>query len=351
LLSKVNEQLVHDMRYNLRMKKLFIGACLLASLTAWAQAPVYGPQLQGFEYPATVRYFDFIAQTQPMQMAYLDYPAAKPNAPVVVLMHGKNFCAATWHETALKLQKAGLRVIAPDQVGFCKSSKPLSYDYSFDELASNTHALLTSLKISQATVVGHSMGGMLATRYALKYPNQVTQLVMVNPLGLEDWKALGVPLPTLEQWHARELQQTDERMRSYQLSTYYANEWKPEYEPWVQMIAGMYRGPGKETVARHSAQTFVMIFHQPVLYEFPNIKVPTLLLIGEKDTTAIGRDMASEPIKYTMGNYRALSLKAVKTIPGAQLVLFPDLGHSPQVQNPDRFHTALVNQLVALQGN
>ena len=339
------------MRYNLRMKKLFIGACLLASLTAWAQAPVYGPQLQGFEYPATVRYFDFIAQTQPMQMAYLDYPAAKPNAPVVVLMHGKNFCAATWHETALKLQKAGLRVIAPDQVGFCKSSKPLSYDYSFDELASNTHALLTSLKISQATVVGHSMGGMLATRYALKYPNQVTQLVMVNPLGLEDWKALGVPLPTLEQWHARELQQTDERMRSYQLSTYYANEWKPEYEPWVQMIAGMYRGPGKETVARHSAQTFVMIFHQPVLYEFPNIKVPTLLLIGEKDTTAIGRDMASEPIKYTMGNYRALSLKAVKTIPGAQLVLFPDLGHSPQVQNPDRFHTALVNQLVALQGN
>ena len=52
-----------------------------------------------------------------------------------------------------------------------------------------------------------------------------------------------------------------------------------------------------------------------------------------------------------MGNYRALSLKAVKTIPGAQLVLFPDLGHSPQVQNPDRFHTALVNQLVALQGN
>jgi hypothetical protein len=71
----------------------------------------------------------------------------------------------------------------------------------------------------------------------------------------------------------------------------------------------------------------------------------------EKDTTAIGRDMASEPIKYTMGNYRALSMKAVKSIPGAQLVLFPDLGHAPQVQNPDRFHTALVNQLVALQGN
>ena len=339
------------MRYNLRMKKLFVGACLLASLTAWAQAPVYGPQLQGFEYPAPVRYFDFIAQTQPMQMAYLDYPAAKPNAPVVVLMHGKNFCAATWHETALKLQKAGLRVIAPDQVGFCKSSKPLSYDYSFDELASNTHALLTSLKISEATVVGHSMGGMLATRYALKYPNQVTQLVMVNPLGLEDWKALGVPLPTLEQWHARELQQTDERMRNYQLSTYYANEWKPEYEPWVQMIAGMYRGPGKETVAWHSALTFMMIVNQPVLYEFPQLKVPTLLLIGEKDTTAIGRDVAPEPLKSSLGNYRAMSLQTVKIIPNAKLVLFPDLGHAPQIQNPQRFQTALLNSLVALDND
>jgi len=268
---------------------------------------------------------------------------------VVVLMHGKNFCAATWHDTAVVLQQAGLRVIVPDQVGFCKSSKPISYDYSFIELAENTHALLKSLKINKATVVGHSMGGMLATRYALMYPSEVTQLVMVNPLGLEDWKALGVPLPDLAQWHARELQQTDERMRNYQQATYYANEWKPEYEPWVQMIAGMYRGPGKETVAWHSALTYMMIIDQPVLYEFPKVNVPTVLLIGEKDTTAIGRDLAPEPLKSTLGNYRALSLKAIKTIPGARLVLFPDLGHAPHVQNPERFQTALVNSLVALE--
>jgi len=333
------------------MKKILMLLCLMVSMTAKADLPVYGPQLQGFAYPETVRYFDFIAQTQPIQMAYLDYPAAKSNAPNVVLLHGKNFCAATWHETALKLQQSGMRVIVPDQVGFCKSSKPLSYDYSFDELAANTHALLKSLKINKATVIGHSMGGMLATRYALKYPNEVTQLVMINPLGLEDWKALGVPMPTLEEWHARELQQTDERMRNYQKSTYYANEWRSEYEPWVQMIAGMYRGPGKETVAWHSALTFMMIVNQPVLYEFPNLKVPTLLLIGEKDTTAIGRDLAPEPLKSALGNYRVMSLKTVKLIPGARLVLFPDLGHAPHVQNPQRFQNALLNGLVALDND
>ena len=333
------------------MKKIIALFCLALSCGVQADAPVYGPELQGFEYPVPVLSFNFVAYRQPMQMAYLDYPSSKPKAPVAVLMHGKNFCAATWHATALVLQKAGMRVIVPDQIGFCKSSKPIGYEYSFAELASNTHTLLKSLKIEKATVVGHSMGGMLATRYALKYPAAVTQLVMVNPLGLEDWKAMGVPLPTLEQWHARELQQTDERMRAYQQSTYYANEWKPEYEPWVQMIAGMYRGPGKETVAWHSALTFMMIVNQPVLYEFPQLKVPTLLLIGEKDTTAIGRDLAPEPLKSALGNYRAMSLKTVKIIPNAKLVLFPDLGHAPQVQNPQRFQTALLNSLVALEND
>ncbi len=331
------------------MKKICLLIGLMVALAARAEPPVYGPQLEGFEYPAPVQYHQLISQSQPMQMAYLDYAATKPRGATVLLLHGKNFCAATWHETALKLQKVGLRVIVPDQVGFCKSTKPQTYAYSFDALAENTHALLKALKIDKVTVIGHSMGGMLATRYALKYPDEVSQLVMVNPLGLEDWKALGVPMPTLAQWHAREQQQNDERMRAYQKSTYYANEWKPEYEPWVQMIAGMYRGPGKETVAWHSALTYEMIVNQPVLYEFPKLQVPTLLLIGEKDNTAIGKDLASEPLKSSLGNYRALSLQAVKKIPGARLVLFPDLGHAPHVQNPQRFQTALLNSLVVLE--
>jgi pimeloyl-ACP methyl ester carboxylesterase len=284
-----------------------------------------------------------------MQMAYLDYQPAKPKAPVVVLMHGKNFCAATWHDTALVLQQAGLRVIVPDQVGFCKSSKPLNYEYSFAELASNTHALLKSLKIEKATVIGHSTGGMLATRYALMFPQSVKQLVMINPIGLEDWKAMGVPSLSIDQWYQRELQVTDERIRNYERMTYYVNEWKPEYEPWVQMIAGMFRGPDRQTVAWHSALLYDMIFNQPVVYEFPLLKVPTLLMMGEKDNTAIGKDLVSPEIKALMGLYPELARRTAKAIPGAKLILFPDLGHAPQMQNPQRFHTALVNSLLALE--
>ena len=57
-------------------------------------------------------------------MAYMDVKPAAPNGHIVVLLHGKNFCAATWQGTIATLTAAGYRVIAIDQIGFCKSSKP-----------------------------------------------------------------------------------------------------------------------------------------------------------------------------------------------------------------------------------
>ena len=102
------------------------------------------------------------------------------------------------------LVAAGYRVVAPDQIGFCKSTKPERYQYSFQQLAANTHALLASLGARSVVLIGHSTGGMLAARYALMYPDEVSALVLVNPIGLEDWKALGVPALTVDQWIERE---------------------------------------------------------------------------------------------------------------------------------------------------
>ncbi len=119
-------------------------------------------------------------------------------------MHGKNFCGATWDATIAVLVEAGYRVVVPDQVGFCASTKPEHYQYSFQQLATNTAALLDCLGVAYAIVVGHSTGGTLATRYALLHPDTVDRLVLVNPIGLEDWKALGVPARTVDQWNARQ---------------------------------------------------------------------------------------------------------------------------------------------------
>ncbi|KTB58682.1 alpha/beta hydrolase [Pseudomonas fluorescens] len=331
---------------------LFRAFCIAGLLTATA-APVfaatYGPELQGFDYPYPLKHFEFQSQGESLQMGYMDVPAnGKPNGRSVVLMHGKNFCGATWEGSIKALSDAGYRVIAPDQIGFCSSSKPDHYQYSFQQLALNTHQLLETLGVQKATLIGHSTGGMLATRYALMYPAQTEQLALVNPIGLEDWKALGVPSLSVDQWYARELNVSAEGIRKYQLNTYYVGRWKPEYERWVDMYAGLSNGPGHTRVAWNSALIYDMIFTQPVYYEFKDLKMPTLLLIGTSDNTAIGKDVAPPAVKAKLGNYAVLGKQVAKLIPHATLVEFPGLGHAPQMEEPAQFHKTLLQGLNAL---
>ncbi|MGH6981503.1 MAG: alpha/beta fold hydrolase, partial [Stellaceae bacterium] len=78
---------------------LLVGALAAGApgVAAAEDAAVYGPELQGFEYPWPVSYFAFTSQGEAMRMAYMDVkPAAAANGKTAVLFHGKNFCAATW---------------------------------------------------------------------------------------------------------------------------------------------------------------------------------------------------------------------------------------------------------------
>lgn len=324
-----------------------VGRYLLFSLllTGAAQAAGYGEQLQGFPMPWPLQHFAFQSQQQPLSMGYMDIKADKPNGRTAVLMHGKNFCAATWESTITALHNAGYRVIAADQIGFCTSSKPAYYQYSFQQLAQNTQQLLSHLGVDKAVIIGHSTGGMLATRYALMYPQHTEKLVLVNPIGLEDWKAKGVPYRSVDEWYQRELKTSAESIKSYEQKTYYMGEWKPEYDKWVEMLAGLNNGPGKQKVAWNSALIYEMIYTQPVYYEFKNLRVPTTLFIGTGDTTAPGSDSAPPEVKKTLGNYHVLGKEAAKLIPNARLVEFPGMGHAPQMQEPEKFHQALLEDL------
>ncbi len=239
-------------------------------------------------------------------------------------------------------------MIVPDQIGFCKSSKPAAYQFSLHQLAANTHALLASLGVEKPIVMGHSMGGMLAMRYALSFQEDVSALVLVNPIGLEDWSAKGVPARTVDELFEAEKKTDAAKIKAYQLKTYYGGEWKPEYDRWVDMLASMYGGEGGEAVAWNQALTSDMVFSQPVVHEIARIKMPTVLLIGEKDTTAIGKDRAPPELAKKLGNYPLLARDVAGRIEGARLVTFPGLGHSPQVQDPAQFNAALLKALEGL---
>jgi pimeloyl-ACP methyl ester carboxylesterase len=318
---------------------LAAAACsALLPSTAIAQTVPLGADLEKFDYPAPVRWFQTTSQGHPVRMAFLDWPAtATPNGTTVVLLHGKNFCAATWGDTARGLAAAGYRVIAPDQIGFCKSSKPRGYQYSFHAMAALTAALLDRAGTGKVVLVGHSTGGILATRFALLYPERVARLVLVNPLGLNDTLSEGVPYTDLGKLRAEEAKTDAASIKAYQLRNYYHGQWRPAYDRWVAMLAGQYASADGDAVRDAQARLSDMIQTQPVAAELPRLAVPTTLIIGQRDLTAFRASSAPEDRRAQVRTVPQATEDAVKRIPGARLIRLDDLGHSPQVEAPADF--------------
>ena len=88
-----------------------------------------------------------------------------------------------------------------------------------------------------------------------------------------------------------------------------------------------------------------MIFTQPVVYEFRDLRVPTLLIIGQRDRTALGKGWAPEAVRPKLGNYPELGRAAARAIPDAELVEVPDVGHVPHFEAPKQTHAALLRFL------
>lgn len=298
--------------------------------------------LNGYDYPYPVSYFSLHTQGQKLRMAYMDVQPKEDNAngQTVLLLHGKNFTSAYWEATIAALTESGYRVIAPDQIGFGKSTKPEHLQYTFQALATWTHQLMTHLGIEHYSVAGHSMGGMLATRYALMYPQQVRCLVLINPIGLEDWRAI-VPYRSVDEWYQQELQLTPDKIRAYQRVAYFDGNWEAQYDKAIIPQAGWTLHRDYPIIARNSALHYDMIFTQPVLYEFSQLQMPVLLLIGTRDRTALGRDRVSDPkLLEELGRYDRLGRKTAAIIPNATLAEFHQAGHIPQVEIFDAYiHT------------
>jgi pimeloyl-ACP methyl ester carboxylesterase len=259
----------------------------------------------------------------------------------VLLFHGKNFFGAYWKETIRFLTKNGYRVVIPDQLGFGKSSKP-NIHYSFHLLASNTKKLLDVLGVKETAVIGHSMGGMLAARFALMYPEMVSHLILENPVGLEDYRSI-VPYASLEQLYQAELNAPAEAIRNYHRSYYV--QWKPEYEEYAD-VAVRWKASGEyPRLALSSSLTYQMIYEQPVCHEFANIRAKTLLVIGQADRTVVGKARVKKDLLANVGQYPELGRKTAKLIPGSTLVELPNVGHIPHLEATERFHQELLSFL------
>jgi len=296
---------------------------------------------QTIVYPDSVKFIQLNIEMQQVKMAYMDVAARQPNGQAILLLHGKNFNGYYWKDLISFLTSNGYRVIVPDQVGWGRSDKP-NIHYSFHLLAANTKKLLDSLKVAQVHVIGHSMGGMLATRFALMYPERVGKLIYENPIGLEDYKTF-VPYQPIEKQYEKELKATYDSYKKYQLSYYPA--WKQEYDQYVLAQAESLSKPDFQQTALVNAVTYQMIYEQPVVYEFKNINLPTLFIIGKLDRTIVGKDLLEKNVAAAHGQYPVLGKRINDQVKNSILMELDGVGHIPHIQVPDVFQREVLRFL------
>lgn len=280
-------------------------------------------------YPHPVAFHTLRLYGLDLRMAYMDVaPTGPANGRAVVLLHGMNFFAAAYAGTIDALSDAGFRVIAIDRLGFGRSSKPL-IPYDLNLPARNTRHLLQELGIERAAIVGHSMGGMVATRFAASYPEATSHVVMVNQIGLHDLRRRR-PWEDTEAVYQRVLETSyGDVLAGHR--RYYPSGWRDEYLRWVRIQYGLTLSGDWPRMARVRAAQQQILYTDPVVYEWQHIASKALVIGGEEDRLT--------------DDYPRDARRVAEQLQNAELVLYPNVGHAPAYEIPERFHTDLIRFL------
>jgi abhydrolase domain-containing protein 6 len=103
----------------------------------------------------------------------------------VVLLHGFGASADSWNRFAKQLTRR-YQVIAPDQPGWGASTRIESASYGYPAQVERLHQFLSALGLKRVHLVGHSMGGFIASAYAARYPDEVITLGLIAPHGMTE---------------------------------------------------------------------------------------------------------------------------------------------------------------------
>lgn len=246
------------------------------------------------------------------------------SGPVVVLIHGLADEAGIWADSIAPLQASGYRVIVPDLIGFGRSDKPL-LGYRTATFTDFLQALLLKLNVDKAVLVGNSLGGWVAADYALRYPQQVSALVLVDAVGYSDLPRK-MPLPVE---HLR-LASLEQARAVVPFAFYDTVTWGTE-----QVIHGLL----EQRVVNNDGFTIDQFIasvrrgDDALDGRLQKIAVPVLVIWGEADRLvpiSEGRRLRND-------------------IRGAQLKVIPRCGHMPQLECPARFNPLVVEFLAQLR--
>jgi pimeloyl-ACP methyl ester carboxylesterase len=251
----------------------------------------------------------------------MHYYEAGTGPETVVLVHGMGGNGSNW-ATTMALLSAKYHVVAPDLVGFGKSDKPL-INYRPATFADFLDRFMTEVKIDKAHIVGHSLGGWIATIFASTYPQRVGKLVLLDAAGIFPGKNYDVT--RLELLQATTRAQIRELLKLVVAnSAPLMNDATVDYFLTTRLSAGDGFTIRALVDSAKRGEDFVDA-------RLANIKAPTLIIWGKQD------------MLLTVSEGEKLS----KGIAGSQFVVIDGAGHGPNVEKPAEFHAALTKFLDA----
>jgi len=248
----------------------------------------------------------------------IHYVEAGRGTPVI-LLHGTGGEAARWMPT-IKGLASEFRVIAPDQIGWGASDKPMTV-YHSGVFAEFLARFMREIGVSKASLVGQSMGAGVALQMAVNYPQLVDRMVLVNGGGFRS--ANEAPRAGAPDWHARQIANagTLAESREYLEKMYYNHSLITDQQVESNLILRLRSAYTAESVQIANARGLGGVTEE----EVRGIKTPTLLVWG-------ANDKLSPPVNADKLN---------AAIAGSRKVLIDKAGHYPFIEHPDLFNQAV----------
>jgi len=270
---------------------------------------------------------DHYAEVHGMQLRYW----TKGRGEDALLLHGLGGSVEDWASAFERLSE-DFRLWALELPGSGRSDKP-TRGYSVDFFGRIVVGFLDLYGIEQPHIVGVSMGGGIGLALALRLPARVGRLVLVNSALLGRRLHPFLHLCTLPVLGELLLQPTPKVVERY-IGWCVGDPDKAPAE-WVSTHKELAKLPGAKQAFLAMQRAANSVFGtkkrelQPILSRLPRLSVETLIICGERDRFI--------PRRY--------AVRAARRIPHAQLVVFPDCGHVPHVEFPDRFYTLIATFL------
>ena len=231
-----------------------------------------------------------------------------PQGEPVILLHGYT---DSWHSFALILPHFSqeYHVFALDQRGHGDSSKTAD-SYAMNDFATDVIAFMDAKGIAQATMVGHSMGSLIAQLVAIHHPERVARLVLIDSTNNAGNAAL-VELNTLVQTMVDPIDPAF--VREFQVSTLYGAAPASFME---KVIAESLKAP-----ARLWRQALASIIEHNTTADLGKIQAPTLLFWGNQDSLFLRSEQAV----------------LQQLIPKTTLLIYEETGHALHWEQPEHF--------------